>query len=96
MSDLIERIRREADMSARPGQLDRLNAIADEVVGMQGRIARLVRTAENVAEWLARYSDQGQHRRLNGPSAGDAFDAAQSLRDAIVAMRGTAEKAGEG
>ncbi len=28
--DLIERLRREADISARPGQMDRLNALADE------------------------------------------------------------------
>lgn len=27
--DLIERLRREADISARPGQMDRLNALAD-------------------------------------------------------------------
>lgn len=28
--DLIERLRYEADISARPGQMDRLNALADE------------------------------------------------------------------
>lgn len=28
--DLIERLRREADISARPGQMDRLNELADE------------------------------------------------------------------
>lgn len=28
--DSIERLRREADISARPGQMDRLNALADE------------------------------------------------------------------
>ena len=30
MSELIERLRREAEISARPGQMDRLNQIADE------------------------------------------------------------------
>ena len=30
MDELIERLRREADISARPGQMDRLNALADE------------------------------------------------------------------
>lgn len=31
MDDLIERLRYEADISDRPGQMDRLNAIADEL-----------------------------------------------------------------
>jgi hypothetical protein len=30
MNDLIERLRYEADISDRPGQMDRLNALADE------------------------------------------------------------------
>lgn len=32
--DLIERLRREADISARPGQMDGLNALADEFAAL--------------------------------------------------------------
>ena len=48
--DLIERLRREADISARPGQMDRLNALADE-------FAAALEAAREDAErldWLAR------------------------------------------
>jgi hypothetical protein len=34
MTDLIERLRYEADINDRPGQLDRLNALADEFAAL--------------------------------------------------------------
>lgn len=75
-----------AAVNALPILLDELDAARARIAELEKDAGRLVRTANHVAEWLTRYSDQGQYRRINGPSAGEAFDAAQSLRDAIAAM----------
>ena len=85
--DLIEKLRREADISARPGQMDRLNALADEFA------AALEAAREDGArlDWLAEgfrtctVYMSGSHawfpghkvRSLHGPNFRAAIDQAR-------------------
>ena len=68
MDELIERLRREADISARPGQMDRLNALADEFA------AALEAAREDAArlDWLAgdalMISGRGEHGTWETPA----------------------------
>jgi hypothetical protein len=52
MSDLTQRIRSEANIADRPGQLDRLNRIADEVDDALMATARLVEDQRDRIEAL--------------------------------------------
>ncbi|TCP06600.1 hypothetical protein [Caldimonas thermodepolymerans] len=65
MNDLIERLRYEADISDRPGQMDRLNALADEFA------AALEAAREDAERWRAlREMDGGEIYALLGDCDG--------------------------
>jgi uncharacterized coiled-coil DUF342 family protein len=56
-SELVNRILSEADMAARPGQYDRLVAIANEVAALSAEIDRMVgelSSIHHLLEQLAR------------------------------------------
>lgn len=73
MRDLIEMLRSEADISARPGQMDRLNALADEFA------AALEAARELANKW---------RKSEGGPYAYVAMQCAEQLDAAIDQARG--------
>jgi hypothetical protein len=42
------------------------------------------------AEWLARFSDNGSHPKIAGPTAGEAWECAQDIRAAVSTLRAPA------
>jgi NTP pyrophosphatase (non-canonical NTP hydrolase) len=49
---------------------------------------------ESRLRWLERFSDDGQHKRIPGPSAGEAWEIAQDLRNALAALEARPAQAG--
>ena len=83
---LAERIRAEADQSARPGQMDRLNGIADEV-------ARLKRACEDLGDSLVMWMNlavdvTGSHDCIEEDGDGDWGAVADRMAE--LATRATA------
>lgn len=79
MDELIERLRYEADISDRPGQMDRLNALADEFA------AALEAAREDAARWRAlREMDGGEIYALLGDCDGIHPEHADAAIDAAM------------
>lgn len=92
--DLDERLRREADISARPGQMDRLNALADEfAVALESSRADAARLEEALcglkdlmlrqAKWKPCDCGCPQQRTPDGPHSVTWLRAAQQVEIAI-------------
>lgn len=61
----------------------------------EGEVKGALRLLEQRIAWLRRFSDEGQHRRLHGPSAGDAFDLSMELEDIAALIHRLSQPVGE-
>ena len=93
--DLIERLRREADISARPGQMDRLNALADEFAAALEAAREDAERLDALAALVDAQPDKalllhhGMHKQAEQKHAGLGLsNTRRTLRQAIDQARG--------